>query len=274
MPHVAEYSGFQNGAGLPITITVTAAVPAGQFLALGICTSASTGPQLETVADSKGNAWTKAREGQTGTSGGTHLWYCKPTVALAAGDTVTITPPGSAVVKQPAVLNHFDDNISAADTGRFNDNGNATSAAPTSLAFVTTQPTELLIGVYGLVSAGRVFTAAAGWTQGAKIVTTSGSGDRGVQMFWQYVSAAGSYTANGTITGGSALYGMIGQGFVISTPPPGRSGKVWLWDVGSSAWLPHPVLLWDSVSSTWIVHPVAAWDPTANGGLGDWVVSL
>lgn len=272
MAHIAEYGGSQNAAGVPMVITITGVVPIGAFLVLGICTRASTGPQLETVADSKGNTWTKAREGQTGTSGGTHLWYCKPTIALAPGDTVTITPPSSAVALEAGVINHFDDNISAADTGRFNDNGNATSSSPTSLAFVTTQPTELLIGVYGLVSISRVFTAAAGWTQGVKFTSSSGSGDRGVQMFWQNVAVAGSYTANGTITGGSALYGMIGQGFVIASAPT-RSGRPKIWDVGLSDWVKHPAKIWNNVGSTWDEHPMSGWDPTANGGLGDWVRS-
>lgn len=273
MTFVAEFSGFQNTAGAPCVVAITSTVPVGHFLALGLSTAAVTGPQLETVADSKGNTWTKAREGQTGSSGGVHLWFCKVATELVSGDTITITPPNTNVAKQPATVQHHDVDIFAMDaTGGVVNTPAATSAAPTSTLFTTTQDEELLIGVLNLVSAARTFTPTSPWIAGTKVVTTSGSGDRGVQMVHRYVSAAGNYQAQGTFNS-SALYGMIGQGFKLATAPDDRSGRLWFWNPVDSEWQPGgPLELHDG--SDWVEYPIYGWEPTANGGLGDWVKSL
>jgi hypothetical protein len=267
MGKVNELSGIANAAGTVCTITVPAgqSVPVGSLVEIGICTSASALTTV-TVTDSKGNAYTTPRSIFT-TAGGC-TFQCHAVVAaskaLVAGDVITITAAVSQT-RFAAVAGIFDDAISGLDPGpggtnggATNNNASATSSAPTSGTFTTVNANVLLIGVIGMVSSGRIYTPNVNWTGGAKIVTTS-TGNRGVVMQHRYVTVTGTYQANGTFDSGS-LYGATAQAYVISTPPPTRSGRPWVWIAGLGVWAPKPALIDPDADSTWVEYPVSGWD--------------
>jgi hypothetical protein len=267
MAKINEFSGILNAAGTVCTITVPAGqlVPVGSIIEIGVCTSATAMAAL-TITDSRGNAYTTVRSIFT-TAGG-NTYQCHAVVpagkALASGDVITITAAASQT-RFAAVAGIFDDLVSGLDPGpggtdggAANNNASATSAAPTSGTFTTVNATALLIGVIGMVSSGRIYTPNANWTAGAKIVTTS-TGNRGVVMQHRYVTVTGAYQANGTFDSG-ALYGATAQAYVMSGPPPARSGRPWVWVEALGVWAPKPALI-DSVGDgSWVERPVSGWD--------------
>lgn len=256
MAWVKEFSGISNtSATNTLVVTVPAGgVSAGHFLALGI-SSSGTGLPTWNITDSRSNTWTVHGVDQVAALGnfGT-LASCVLTTTLQAGDIITITSTSGVVDRMAAGIEEFDDIVTGIDTMSTNDNGGASSAAPTSLNFTTTQNDELLIGVINMVSAGRVYTATAPWTQGTKILTTSGSGDRAVVVQWRTVSSTGSYAASGTFNS-SATYSMLAAGFRTTGAVP-RTGKAKVWN--GSAWVSHPAKVWNG--SAWVDHPMKAWD--------------
>jgi hypothetical protein len=259
MAWVKEFSGISNTAATnTLAVTVPAGgVSAGHFLVLGI-TNSGTGASTWGVTDSRSNTWTVQLAKQVQVTGNTGtLVTCVPTTSLQAGDTITMTSSTGTVDRIAACFEEFDDIVTAIDTSSTNDNTGASSAAPTSLSFTTTQGTELLIGVLNMVSPGRVYTPTAPWTAGTKILTTNGAGDRAVVVQWQSVSVTGSYASTGTFNS-SATYSMLGAGFKVTAAGP-RTGKAKVWD--GSAWVSHPAKVWDG--SAWVTHPMKGWDGAA-----------
>jgi hypothetical protein len=169
------------------------------------------------------------------------------------------------MVLAAAVVNEFDDDIGLPDTGSAADSGAVTSSAVNSGSYNTTQASTLLIGVVNMVSAGRTYTPNAPYTAGAKISTTSGSGDRAVMMQWAYASVAGSNAASGTLNSQS-LWGCIGQAYRFATPGSGRSGRPWTYNNTTGVWEPHPASV-NPTSAAWEEHPFYGYDGS------DWLLS-
>lgn len=265
MPHVREFSGFNNSAGNTVIISITNAVAAGHFLAVGVA-SRSTSLVTLSATDSRNNVYGLDRDRQTTTQGGAHLLHTRvgTTKALQAGDSIIISSNNSMVLSA-AVANEFDDDIGLPDTGSAADSGASTSSAINSGSYNTTQASTLLIGVVNMVSAGRTYTPNAPYTAGAKIATTSGSGDRAVMMQWAYAAVAGSNFASGTLNSQS-LWGCIGQSYRFTAPGSGRSGKPWTYNNSNGQWEPHPVMI-NPTNALWEQHQWYGNDGT------DWLLS-
>lgn len=256
MAWVKEFSGISNTNGVnTLVVTVPAGgVPAGHFLALGISNS-GTGVPTWGVTDSRLNTWTVHATDQVAALGNFGTFAsCVTATTLQPGDSITITSSTASVDRIAACFEEFDDIITGIDTMSTNDNGGAGSSAPTSLNFTTTQNDELLIGVLNMVSPARTYTATAPWTQGTKVATTNGSGDRAAVVQWQTVSSTGSYAATGAFNSG-ATYSMLAGGFTIGAAIP-RTGKAKVWN--GSAWVSHPAKVWDG--SSWVDHSMKGWD--------------
>lgn len=258
MAHVQEFSGFFNTSNTVCTITVPAGgIPVGALLVLGIGTNAATLPTI-TVTDDGGNTWSNDGEIQTAASGSTHQFRAVIGNDLAAGEHITITF-AAALSKCAASVQHFDDGIIAIDNGANGNNGGVASNTPTTAAFTPTHADTLIVATFGLVSAGRTFTAGASYTAGTKVATTNGSGDRAVVMEWQTVAASASYVGNGTLNS-SSLYGAVARSYALGDPgAPGGTGKAKVFVGG--AWTSHPFKTWNGTA--WQVHLGKRWNGTA-----------
>jgi hypothetical protein len=258
MAHIQEIPGFFNTSNTVCTVTVPAGgIPVGALLILGIGTNAATLPTI-TVTDAAGNTWSNDGEIQTAASGSTHQFRAVVGNSLAAGQLITVTF-AAALSKCAVSVQQFDDGIIAIDGGSNGNSGGASSNTPTTGAFTPTHASALLVATFGLVSAGRVFTAGGSYTAGTKVATTSGAGDRAVVMEWQYVSVIASYVGNGTLNS-SSLYGAVARSYALGTPgASGGTGKAKVFVGG--AWTSHPFKTWNGTA--WQTHLGKRWDGTA-----------
>lgn len=214
---VRQMSGTMNASGVTLDIAVPGgvAIPAGRLLVLGVCTNAIALPVV-TTTDAAGNVWTNDGEITNGAAtASTHQFRSALTAPLLPGQLITVHFPGAgAVTRAAAAALEFNNTLAAVDGGAVNNNGGVASAAPTTGNMAIAANNALIVGALGLTSSGRIFTPAAGYTAGVKVVSTSGSGDRALVMEWKTVAAAGAYPANGTLDSGS-IYGFVGRGYAL-----------------------------------------------------------
>lgn len=247
-----EFTNIRNTSGTTVAVTVTSTVAVGKTIVIS-ASSAVGSLSLATAADNRpgsANVYFKDREVFTTGGGCGHQLRCKVTTQLEVGDVITVTFSVS-VSRAPVIVGVFDDVITAHVAGSLGNAavGNVAGSVLNSGNF-TPAVGDLLVGTVNMVSAGRTFTADAGWSQSAKLVTTSGSGDRGVVQMWRYAAAATPQAVSGAYTvGGSALWGIMGEAYTIDAGLPERSGRLWL---GSESF---PTLL-DGVEYPWSVDGV------------------
>lgn len=247
-----EFTNIRNTSGNTVAVTVTSAVAVGKTIVIS-ASSAVASLSLASAADNRPgstNVYLKDREIFTTGGGCGHQLRCRVTTQLEIGDVITVTY-SVAVSRSPVIVGVYDDVIAPHVAGSL---GNAAAAAVTSSVLNSGNFTpgvgDLLVGTVNMVSAGRTFTADAGWNQSAKLVTTAGSGDRGVVQVWRYAAAATPQAVSGTFTvGGSALWGIMGEAYALDTGGPERSGRLWLGDTS------YPTLL-DGVEYPWSVDGV------------------
>lgn len=258
---VAEYSGVTNNGSSTTTVTLSGSVPVGDSLIIAIITQKSAAPvRYASVSDTHSNTWRFIRSNLvTGTDTVVTLMYSYIINPLSSGNTITVTH--QAPIDRAAVsVVHFNDPLTA-DVGNEGDNGGSASAVlSTAATATTTDASELVFGMFGLLSASRVFTATNGFTGLTKVFTTNGSTDRAVVPEYKYVGSTGTYTANGTLDSGS-IYGGIVQTFRLSAPTDTRYGRPKVWN--GSSWVEHDSKTWNG--STWDFHRVKG------RVTGDWV---
>lgn len=247
-----EFTNIRNTSGTTVAVTVTSVVAVGKTIVIS-ASSAVASLSAASAADNRPgstNVYFKDRDRQTTTSGGGHQLRCKVSTQLEIGDVITVTF-SVAVSRAPVIVGVFDDEIAAHVVGSLGsaaDSGAVTSSVLNSGNF-TPGVGDLLVGTVNMVSAGRTFTADAGWSQSTKLVTTAGSGDRGVVQVWRYAAAATPQAASGLFTaGGSALWGIMAEAYALATEEE-RSGRLWLGDTS------YPTLL-GGVEYPWSVDGV------------------
>jgi hypothetical protein len=170
-----------------------------------------------TVSDPGSNTWNTDQSINAGTSGSAYQISCVVTSALSSGDTITITSSQSNA-RFACVIEEFDDIVTGTDVGATGNSGGVSDATPTtSFTATTSQADELLVGVMGIVSPARIYTPGAGFTGGTDIVSTAGSGDRGVVVQWKYLTSTGTQRSNGTFNSAS-IYGATVEAYKITFP--------------------------------------------------------
>ena len=259
----AEYGpGILNVSGTVFTIPITAAVAVGKFLVVSVHDSASTALTV-TCTDSKGNAYTKDLEFTDGNpaaiSGSVHQLRTKIATgkALANGDVITVTFSGAAT-RAVGMVGVYGEDISGRDpvgVGPSASSGASTSSSLATANATTTHAIDLFVGTVGLVSSARIFTPTNGWTALTKGISTSGSGDRGVQQVYKYVAAPGPYNCTGTLNSAS-LWGIGYQPYAVADPaPPARSGRLYWYNTTTGIWEPKPTLF-NGVEKPWSYNGV------------------
>lgn len=248
---VREFSGYTPTTQNHLTVSVPAAIPAGNSLvaAATILDSGTTIPSI-TASDTKGNTWTMLHSAKlTGTNTAGYLLSVVITSALTTSDTITFTYPYWAN-RSAISIAEFND-VLTPDKYATGDNGGAqwlTLVTPATA--MTTQANELIYGAWYMLNPGRTFTATNGFTGLTKVTSNAGSSDRAVATEYKYVTSIGQYTANGTFNSNGSAVGMV------QTFSTGRTGwpKVW----SGSAWVAHPAKVWSG--SAWVEHPIKGYD--------------
>lgn len=198
-----------------VTFPILKAVPSASTFILGWNAPVTGAVTAWAVTDSKGNTYTVR-----GAINTTQLNYQAGLTGLPAGhtalttsDTVTITATGASPAKW-GVTGISADDLTGYDTGvSASGAGSVTSSGATAAG---AQNAELIVGITAWTDAGGTaanFTAGAGFSALAKVTAT----DRSVALEYQYVNAAGTRTANGTLStsqGWGAIVGVWKQ-----TPP-------------------------------------------------------
>lgn len=261
MGQEAEYGpGILNASGTVFTIPITAAVAVGKFLVVSVHDAAATALTV-TCTDTKGNVYVKDLEFTDGNpaaiSGSVHQLRTKVTTALVSGNVVTVTF-NSAATRAVGMVGVYGEDISGRDpvgVGPSASSGASTSSSLATANATTTHASDLLVGTVGLVSSARVFTPTNGWTALTKGISTSGSGDRGVQQVYKYVASPGPYNCTGTLNSAS-LWGIGYQPYAVADPaPPARSGRLYWYNTVSGIWEPKPTLV-SGVEKPWSYNGV------------------
>ena len=200
-----------TSTGTTISVTVPAGgVAAGNTIIVSFATDPTNTPTgAVTVADTKGNIYTKDADiaNGTGTSGVRTLVFSAPvTVALVSGNTITVTYPSAAA---KAVSICYANGLISASRVDVTHTGTGNSTAPTSGATAnTTQASELLIGAIGTESrtSSTTMTAGSGYTLLNNASADTGSSGSSITIFPEYqpVYVTGTYTANGTLSGSTS----------------------------------------------------------------------
>ena len=165
---IGSNSGSSTG-GSTITMTTTAAVPAGNMIAVHFhLVTGTTGGVLSTsVTDTAGNTYHRQIAQLTATSnpGVIEIWTAFNATALPSGSTITINN-ATTLGRQ---MNAWAWSASGVTSTRPIDQtniANTTSATP-SISVTTTVPVQVLIGVLMGTYPGipqTTFTEASGWT--------------------------------------------------------------------------------------------------------------
>lgn len=177
-------------------------VPAGHHVIIGACWASGSARTLVSVGDTRGNSYSVDRNVTAGAALGAAIARGLITVALQAGDTITLTLSGAPASCIVAV-----DEWAGLDTVAVDkvNSGSGTSTAPLTVATATTAAAdELLIGLIG-VNYGSVnpangdLTPGASYTKSTFVGTSSGTVERAVWFEYRIVSATGAYVADGTL---------------------------------------------------------------------------
>jgi len=204
MAYIGEIARYAHDSATnvsSVSVPVSFAAPAGTRIILAVTTNPNTAVTGYTATDSKGNTWTQRSLQVHATSNNSDLGIleCLVTTALTTSDIITVGNTSS--LRSPAIwivlAEGFDDlsggfDVQASATG--------TSTAPASGATGTAaQNGELVFGAVGFTG-NPTFTTGAGFTgpAGGQLNTTSTL--RGLGVEWQYVNAAGTRSAGGTLS--------------------------------------------------------------------------
>lgn len=202
-------TGFQ-GTG-HITFTTTRDIPVGSTALLVASMEGGHGVSWSSVSDGHGNTWVKDLD--SGTRNYLAVFRCNPTTDIPSGSTITITASGATAWAGEAVLDLFDDTLTATPLDK-TASVNAFSSFPVTVGptAATTQANEL---VYACESRGGSFATPSGYSAAGSSYTTS----YGVQAAYKEVTSTGTQ---------SAAWGSSGTGefvgFVLTYKTSGGAG--------------------------------------------------
>lgn len=222
----------QNTSASTVSITLTAAVPAGATILVGIVWDSPTPgavPAIASVTDTGGNAYTTTPDASinAGTTVSCAILRGRVTTPLAAGGTITVTISGGTRGRWAMQADAFDDVIASSPLDKIATNAPASNTVLSSgVTAATAQASELAIAIFGF-GGGRTVTDLGGWSGGAKVETTAGSTDRGMQVIHRYVSATGPQEGTITLSTASTYVGAISTYRASAPPAPTGSAAGW-----------------------------------------------
>jgi hypothetical protein len=227
MTHTLLGTATAGASTNSLAITLTAGAAIGSTVLIGCCWESSTGvvPTISSVVDSRGNTYSTTPDVSVdaGTTLAVMILRGKVTTALLAGDTITVTVSGGARTRWCLQADAFDD-LTATPLDQTASNAPGSSASlSTGTTAATTQANEQLYAVFGFGS-GRTTTIPSGWSGTAKVETSAGISDRGMQVIYKTVTATGTQQGTLTLSSASTYGGIIGtyKNTVAPAPPVAR----------------------------------------------------
>lgn len=192
--HEAEFSAA-SGSASSLVIPVTSAVAVGKLVVVSFAALLNTGTYV--ITDSRGNTYT-VDDGvalfDIGVSGAyPRQGASKLTTALQAGDSITITVSGGTPTRWAGVAGVYGlpANPAFGDLEANEFAGTSSFAVPGD---TTLRANALIVISHHMINTGRTPSAANGWTLGAKVVSTGGSGERAVVQAWKYITVPATVT--------------------------------------------------------------------------------
>lgn len=227
MTHVATVgTKIQSASATTVSLTLTAGVAVGHALIVGAAWESAAGvvPTITSIADSRGNAYTVEESANAGVTVAVAIIRARVTTALQAGDTITITVSASRS-RWLLQADDFDDLKTAPlDVHAGNSTGASSASCTTGTTANTTQAGELLYALWAF-GPGRTVTLPQGWSGGAKLETTAGATDRGMQAAWSYVDGTGPKSATLGLSSASVYAGAITT-YKTTAAAVGRVGQL------------------------------------------------
>jgi len=201
-------AGTSSTAGTTLVLTVPGAqtVAAGHTLVMTV--NADYTASGATVADSRGNTWTRDRtSAATGNACRGAVFSCPITTALQPGDTITITWPGS-VTRKSANVTHYAGLLIPTTVDA--QNGIAGASGNPSLPLTSVTPNTLLVSAVAVAGpADDAYTADATWTPLPTAGTTGNTtADRTIYTQFRVVFAAQAYPFSPQLAGTRAFVAM------------------------------------------------------------------
>ena len=201
------------GATDPYTLSTTAVVPAGALVVLCVATGNDTTPPTFTV-DGGGLTWTedKAQAGSAGTPQWRYaVWSAPAPAGLASSTTLNLDiGTGSGTTYSGLMVAFYIEGVSL-ESDRVNMSDSAFDTAPDgtwdSTASATTLDNTILIGLGFHDAAGTVTSTATG--SATELHDIESTDNIAITTTYRIVSAASSYGATGTWSGGVATDGAI-----------------------------------------------------------------
>ncbi|NEA22595.1 hypothetical protein [Actinomadura bangladeshensis] len=221
----------QSASASSVAITLTAGAPVGSTVLVGIAWESAAGsvPTISAVTDTGGNSYSTTPDvsANAGTTVAVAVLRARVTTALNIGDSITVTITGGTRGRWAMQADAFDDVDASSPLDKTATSTPGSSASLSSgVTSATVQAHELVYCVFGFGS-GRTVTVPVGWTGGAKVETSGGSGDRALQVIHKYVNATGTQEGTLTLSSASTYAGAIETlKFTPAEPPAARISQV------------------------------------------------
>ena len=213
----------ENASATSSTITLTAGAAVGSTVLVGIAWESAAGsvPTISAATDSKGNTYTTTPDvsANAGTTVAVAVLRARLTTALVSGDTITVTVSGGSRGRWALQADGFSE-VNTSPLDKTTSNAPASSASlSTGVTTATAQAFELVYCVFGFGS-GRTVTIPGGWTGGAKVESSAGSGDRALQVIHKYVNATGTQEGTLALSSSSTYAAGVATYKYTPTAPP------------------------------------------------------
>lgn len=207
-------TGGSTTSGTTTQVTTTADIVPGELIVIAATRGTITGDTdtVTGVAVSAGatNGFLDAAQAARASTSDLHLLAALCTTLIPAGSTITVTFASSAGRRAmiAATFTQVTSKIAEATSGTSGiggdggtsagPNGNSTTPSATTTGSTTTA--RCLVVAASTLTGGHTSTPGAGYSEVAESQTTTGTGDKGLQMEWKFVTATGAQTAGNTIS--------------------------------------------------------------------------
>lgn len=159
---------------------------------MAVCVGTFAATALPTVTDSKGNTYTR-RSGDLGTS--CYIYEAPITVALLAGDTITVAAAGSTSIGCAAL--RISDALDASRVGRSSTSGISASVTAHSYNLGYEWWTNSTVIAASFEGAYRASTPGSGWTEHYDLSVNAGA--KGLIVMSREFSAIANVTVEHTL---------------------------------------------------------------------------
>lgn len=221
MAHLAHVLGASSATSTASwTLDYLGSAPAGSFVAGVLLVDEVGGEGVPgiTVDDTAGNTYTVAVSSLRSSTCVVFVIYTTLDFAVSASTDLNVQA-SDARSRLVVSLDAFDDEMASADPlDQIASTNGSSGTVASGTTPTTSSANQLLVAGFGFGSQ-RTLTAGSGWTTSGTFETAAAGGHRAGASEYRYVSATGTYSADGTLTSSSGYAGAIAT-FELATAPP------------------------------------------------------